>query len=64
MIRSVVRAIDIMQVFSTSEPHLTLGEISSPLEFAESTAFNLLNTLVACGSNEKTDDDRVRRTSG
>ena len=57
MINSVRKALDIVGIFSPSEPRLTLAEISSRLGLPKSTAHNLLGTLLACGFVEKTEDD-------
>lgn len=56
MINSVLKAIDILQIFTTDEPRLTLAQISHRLELPKSTAHNLLNTLRSRGFIEKTDD--------
>ena len=58
MINSVLKAIDILQVFSTNEPRLTLTEISDRLGMPKSTTHNLLSTLLSRGFVEKTDDGR------
>lgn len=58
MINSVLKAIDIMQTFSPSDPCLTLGQISGRLGLPKSTTHNLLATLLSRGFIEKTDDDR------
>jgi DNA-binding IclR family transcriptional regulator len=57
MIKSVTKAIDIMNTFSSSEPRLTLAEISRRLRLPKSTVHNLLATLLASGFVEKLDDD-------
>jgi len=57
MINSVRKAVDIINLFSPSEPRLTLTEISSRLSLPKSTAHNLLSTLLSCGLLEKADDD-------
>jgi IclR family transcriptional regulator, acetate operon repressor len=57
MIRSVLKAIDVMCVFSSTEPTLTLGEISERLNMPKSTTHNLLNTLASRGFIEKVNDD-------
>lgn len=58
MINSVRKAVDILGLFSPSEPRLTLAQISSRLGLPRSTAHNLLGTLLVCGLVEKTDEDR------
>jgi DNA-binding IclR family transcriptional regulator len=58
VIRSVLKACDIMGTFSSAEPRLTLAQISKRLGLPKSTAFNLLNTLLSCSFIEKTDDGR------
>jgi DNA-binding IclR family transcriptional regulator len=46
MIHSVLKAIDILQLFSAAEPRLSLAQIAERLELPKSTAHNLLKTLV------------------
>jgi DNA-binding IclR family transcriptional regulator len=58
MISSVLKAIDILQTFSTEEPRLSLAEISDRLGLPKSTAHNLLSTLLARGFIEKTQEGR------
>ena len=55
MISSVLKAIDILQAFSPSEPRLTLAEIANRLGMPKSTTHNLLATLLSCGFVEKVD---------
>lgn len=57
MIRSVLKAIQIMRLFSASEPALSLAEISARLGMPKSTAHNLLNTLLSEGFIEKVNRD-------
>lgn len=57
MIKSVVKAIDIMRAFSPSEPRLTLAEIARRRGLPKSTVHNLLATLLAYGFIEKAGDD-------
>jgi IclR family transcriptional regulator, acetate operon repressor len=57
MILSVLKAIDIMNVFTPEEPYLTLAQISQRLKMPKSTAHNLLNTLASRGFIEKLNDD-------
>jgi len=58
MINSVLKALDIMQSFSTIEPRLSLKEISSKLTLPKSTTHSLLKTLQSRGFIEQTDDGR------
>ena len=58
MINSVLKAIDILNLFSTSEPRLSLAEISQRQRLPKATAHNLLNTLLAREFVEKADDGR------
>jgi IclR family acetate operon transcriptional repressor len=58
MINSVRKALDIIALFSASEPSLTLSEISSRLGLPRGTAHDLLATLVACRFIERTDDEK------
>jgi len=57
MVNSVLKAIDIISLFSPDEPRLALAEISRRLELPKSTAHNLLNTLLSRGFVEKVDND-------
>jgi IclR family transcriptional regulator, acetate operon repressor len=58
MIGSVLKAIDILHLFSAEDPRLGLAEISGRLGLPKTTAHSLLNTLVARRLVEKTDDGR------
>lgn len=58
MINSVLKAIDILHVFSASEPRLSLSQISRQLDIPKSTAHNLLATLVSRGFIERVDTDQ------
>jgi len=58
VIKSVAKAIDIMNAFSPAEPRLSLAEIARRLDLPKATAHNLLRTLAAHDFVEKTDDDR------
>jgi len=58
MINSVLKAIDILNLFSTSEPRLSLAEISHRQGLPKTTTHNLLKTLLSRGFVEKTDDGR------
>lgn len=57
MIQSVLKALDVMAVFTPEEPCLTLTQISKRLEMPKSTVYNLLNTLASRGFIEKVNDD-------
>ena len=57
MINSVLKAIDVIGLFSPQEPRLTLAEISRRLELPKSTAHNILSTLLSRGFVEKVDND-------
>lgn len=57
MIRSVLKAIDIMNVFTPEEPTLTLAQIATRMKMPKSTTHNLLNTLASRGFIEKINDD-------
>jgi DNA-binding IclR family transcriptional regulator len=57
MIKSVSKAVEIMNTFSPSEPRLTLKEIARRLGLPKSTIHNILSTLVQHGFVEKLDDD-------
>jgi IclR family transcriptional regulator, acetate operon repressor len=56
-VNSVMKAIDIISLFSPEEPRLTLTEISRRLAMPKSTAHNLLNTLLTRGLIERVDND-------
>ena len=58
MINSVVKALEILELFSSDGPWLTLGTISERLGFPKSTTHGLLNTLVVKGYVERSDDGR------
>lgn len=57
MIQSVLKAVDIMCVFTTEQPCLTLSQISERLSMPKSTTHNLLGTLISRGLIEKVNDD-------
>lgn len=57
MINSLLKAIDILQIFSPTEPRLSLAEIAARLKLPKSTAHNLLQTLLSRGLIEKVDGD-------
>jgi DNA-binding IclR family transcriptional regulator len=57
VINSVRKALDIIGLFSPSEPRLTLAEISGRLDLPKSTAHHLLSTLVTGSLVEKPDSD-------
>ena len=57
MIQAVLKAIDILDVFSSGEPTLSLGEISKRLNMPKSTTHNLLNTLASRRFIEKVNDE-------
>jgi IclR family transcriptional regulator, acetate operon repressor len=57
MIQSVLKAIDIMGVFTPEEPYLSLGQISKRLSMPKSTTHNLMATLISQGFMEKVNDD-------
>ena len=55
MINSVLKAIDLLAVFTQEEPRLTLAEISRRLDTPKSTTHHLLATLLSRGFVEKVD---------
>ena len=57
MIKSVKKAIDIFELFTRSEPRLSLSMISEKLGFPKTTTHHLLATLVSCGYIEKDGKD-------
>ena len=58
MIKSLLKAIDILELFTREKPILSLSEISEALEMHKSTAHNILATLVYRGLLEKKEDSR------
>jgi IclR family transcriptional regulator, acetate operon repressor len=56
MIASVAKALDILQLFSTTQPRLTLTMMSKQLNMPKSTVHHLVSTLVQYGFVEKQDD--------
>jgi DNA-binding IclR family transcriptional regulator len=58
LIGSVCKALDILEIFSFTEPRLTLAQISQRLKIPKSTAHNLLRTLAARGYVERPDRDQ------
>ena len=56
MIKSLLKAIDILDAFTPSEPRLSLAEISVRLSLPKSTAHNLLHTLMSRGWVEQIND--------
>lgn len=57
MINSVLKALDILALFSYNEPRLSLAEISRRLDLPKSTAHGLLTTLVSRGLVERVDNE-------
>lgn len=57
MVNALLKAIDIITLFSPEEPRLTLAQISKRLEMPKSTVHNILNTLLSRGLIEKVDRD-------
>jgi DNA-binding IclR family transcriptional regulator len=64
MIHSVLKAIDVMLVFTRSEPRLSLAEISRRLDLPKSTVHNLLATLMERNLIEKLEGDAYALGSG
>ncbi|HEY9075754.1 MAG TPA: IclR family transcriptional regulator [Anaerolineaceae bacterium] len=58
MINSLLKAIDILEVFTPEKPRQSLAEIASRLDLPKSTVHNLLRTLLSRGFIEKVDGDR------
>lgn len=56
MVKSVLKALDILEVFSREEPILTLGQISERLGLPKSTAHNILKTLASRGYIERAEE--------
>lgn len=57
MVNSLLKALDILALFSPDEPRLSITEISKRLKMPKSTVHNLLNTLQSRGFIEKVDND-------
>jgi DNA-binding IclR family transcriptional regulator len=57
MINSVLKVLDILDLFSASQPRLSLAQISERMGIPKSTAHNLLTTLLSRGFVEKVDND-------
>lgn len=57
MIKSIVKAIQILHLFSSEEPALTLSQISTRLDIPKTTAYNILSTLVSEGFIERVGRD-------
>lgn len=57
MIASVAKALDILTLFNTDNPRMTLTSISKALGIPKSTVHHLLSTLLEYGFVEKQDDD-------
>ena len=53
MIGSVLKAIEIMETFTSDQPVLTLNEISKKLEYPKTTVYTILNTLESKGLIER-----------
>lgn len=58
MIKSLVKAFEILQLFNSAEPRLTLAQISERLGYHKSTTYNLLATLLELGYVEKPNEDQ------
>ncbi len=56
MIASVIKAIEVMQVFSSTNPVLSLAELTELLPYPKTTIFTLLQTLESKGLVEKCDN--------
>jgi DNA-binding IclR family transcriptional regulator len=59
MIKSVLKAVDILELFSPERPIMTLSEISDTLDMNKSSAHTMLATLVSRGLIEKNGDAYV-----
>jgi DNA-binding IclR family transcriptional regulator len=53
MINSILKALDVLALFSTTEPRLNLATISKRLDLPKSTVHNLLQTLMSRGLIEQ-----------
>ncbi len=57
-VNSVTKAMDILEIFTSDGPWLSLGDIAARLGFPRSTAHALLSTLAARGYIEKSPEGR------
>ena len=53
MISSVKKALELLKIFSTDQPELSLTEISKRMDLHKSSVFRILNTLKSSGFIEK-----------
>ena len=58
MINSIVKALDILSLFSPIQPRMGLAMISHKMNLPKSTVHNLLSTLVSRGFIERVDNDQ------
>ena len=57
MVNSILKATQILELFSAEKPRWSIKEISDALGFPKSTVHNILKTLASEGFVEQTDDD-------
>ncbi len=58
IINSVVKALDILQLFSRNKPELSLTEISEMMGISKSTIHHILTTQIECGFIEKSESGK------
>lgn len=58
MINSILKALDILSLFSPTEPRMSLATISQKMNLPKSTVHNLLATLVYRGFIERVDNEQ------
>ena len=57
MVNSIIKATQILELFSAEKPRWAIKDISDVLGFPKSTVHNILKTLASEGFVEQTDDD-------
>ena len=57
MVNSIIKATQILELFSAEKPRWSIKEVSAVLGFPKSTVHNILKTLVSEGFVEQTEDD-------
>ena len=57
MVNSIIKATQILELFSAEKPRWAIKDVSDALGFPKSTVHNILKTLVSEGFVEQTEDD-------
>ncbi len=58
MVNSIIKALDILSIFSPTQPRMSLATISLKMNLPKSTVHNLLSTLTSRGFIERVDNDQ------